>query len=69
MIGSYVPGPHDVVGIVDDVTTTAETINKMVDVLKPTGAGLDLAYTVVARRNPVPDKVALISLFNAERLL
>ncbi len=49
LLDGYVPTQNDVIGIVDDVSTTGGSLRENTQAIKPTGAKVVGAYTVVKR--------------------
>ena len=50
LIEGYLPGKDDKVAIVDDVFTTGNSLQKIIDIITPTGAEIVGCYVLVKRR-------------------
>src|SRR3989344_8478758 len=67
-IDGYVPSKGDKVAIVDDVFTTGRTLQKVINIITPTGAEIVGCYVFV-KRGEGPLSVPVVSLLHIEELL
>lgn len=68
LIEGYIPNEKDKIAIIDDVFTTGGSLNKIIDILGPTGAEIVGCYVVV-KRGDGELRVPVTDLLNVEELL
>ena len=68
LIEGYLPGKDDKVAIVDDVFTTGKSLQKIIDIVTPTGAEIVGCY-VILKRGEGQISVQVESLLKVEDLL
>lgn len=69
VIDGYAPLEHDSLCIFDDVYTTGKSLQRVIDILQPTGATILGCYVVVVRKKPQAFSVPLHHIFTLEDFL